>query len=301
MDRRLLVTGAGGFLGWQLCRQARKKWRVFGIYLRNRPQVSGIVAVKCDLASGRELEALFESIRPQAVVHAAAVSRPASCRRDPDSSFKINVEAAGHLAGLCAAAGVPLVHVSTDLVFEGSKGPYKEDDPPCPLTVYGRQKALAENLVLRQWPRAAVCRLPLLFGWAPGKRANFTMEVIERLAGGRPVPMFVDQYRSPLDTKSAARGLLKFLGAWQGHLHLGGEVRVSRYRMGLMIASLMGCSPDLVNPVRMEDFPGAEKPVFDVSLDSRAAFNAGFRPATLAEGLRETIDATLEAMERTGK
>ncbi len=286
---RLMITGSSGFLGWQLCCQAISKWQVYGLYLNNVPLASHITSIQCDLTHPKQLRSVFSSIAPKAVIHAAAVSTPQLCRQDPDTSFKVNVEATAHLAELCARIKTKLLFVSTDLVFDGYHAPYSEDSPVSPVNIYGKHKAMAEKLVLERLPEAAVCRLPLLFGWAPGPRRNFTLRIIEALADCRPVSLFVDQYRSPLDTHSAARALLKFLN-WQGLLHLGGLRRVSRYQMGLLIAAAMGGDTGWLKPISLAECQDQEPQAPDVSLDSSLASRAGFKPLPLEQGLRQTVE-----------
>jgi dTDP-4-dehydrorhamnose reductase len=101
--------------------------------------MAGVRVYQADLTCPSEAEKLFTTIRPQAVIHAAAVSQPALCERNPDTSKAVNVEVPEHLATLCAQLEVPFVLTSTDLVFDGLSAPYEENDAVSPICVYGRQ------------------------------------------------------------------------------------------------------------------------------------------------------------------
>lgn len=285
----LLITGAGGFLGHWLCTLARREWTVHALFRHHRPQVRGVHGHQADLTDRKALDRLMVTLRPTAVIHAAAVARADLCQADPAATAAINVGAAAHLAGLCAGLGTDLVFTSTDLVFDGLRPPYDEACPPSPVCVYGEQKARAEAEVLRRRPRALVCRLPLLFGLAPNAGRHFTVQMLDALVRGRSLDLFVDEFRTPVDNRSAARGLLKLLGRAGGVLHLGGRTRVSRHDLGLMMARQMGVAPDMIRAVSIDavSMPWRRSP--DCSLDSRRAYTLGYDPLPLAAALADTV------------
>src|SRR6185312_12100772 len=132
----LLLTGATGFLGLRLAPGLAGPWRV--VAASRTP--SGPDGVALDLADPDSIRKAFEKALPAAVVHGAAIASPDACERDPDMARRVNAEGTKVLAGLCGAAGARLILISTDLVFDGEKGRYDEDDAPNPLSVYGRVK-----------------------------------------------------------------------------------------------------------------------------------------------------------------
>src|SRR6185436_6147705 len=125
---------------------------------------SGPGAVKLDLLDPRSIKEVFASVRPAAVLHAGGAARPDECEREPDWARRLNVDAASDVAGRCAELGARLIHLSTDLVFDGAKGQYDEDDAPNPLSVYGRTKLESESAVLARAPGAAVLRISSVYG-----------------------------------------------------------------------------------------------------------------------------------------
>ena len=289
-DPPILITGAGGLLGYALCRAASTCGPVVGIYHEHKPPCKKGHWIQMDLTDHKALIRWIETIRPGGIIHAAAVSQTGRCQDRPEETEPINVAVPGRLAGICADLDIPMVFTSTDLVFDGRQPPYNEASPPRPVNVYGEQKARAEQRVLHRWPKALVCRMPLMVGAAPNVVNNFTLQMIAAIADGRQVSLFTDEYRTPVDIWSAARGLFQFLGRRHGLLHLGGHTRISRLEIGIRIARCLGVDPFMIQSVSIDELPDAETRARDCSLDSRRAFSLGYAPAALDQGLQRTID-----------
>jgi dTDP-4-dehydrorhamnose reductase len=289
--RTLLVTGASGFLGWNLCAAARAGWRVVGVAHAHPIALPGVRVVSCDVTRFRDVDRLFGEVRPDAVIHAAAASQPEYCQRHPDRSRRINVDAAVHVAGLAAAAAVPFVFTSSDLVFDGRRPPYRETDPPAPVSVYGGQKMAAERGIRSRCPDALICRMPLMFGDPGPSGASFIQPWIAALGDSRQLRLFTDEFRTPVSGRTAAAGLLLALEKGGGLLHLGGRTRLSRHEFGTILAELLGADPGLILPVRQADVATAAPRPPDVSLDSRKAYALGYDPPPLREDLRQVLAA----------
>lgn len=288
---KLLVTGASGMLAEALCPAATAEWTVYGVYHHHPVNYAGMQTLQADLSDCAGVHDLLAKVRPEAVIHTAAMSQPADCEQNQSLSEAVNVRSAIVLADWCADNQVPLVFTSTDLVFDGRHAPYAEDHPVSPICVYSRHKVQAEQAVLKRCPDALVCRLPLMFGRSAHPQRNFTMHIITAMQTGRSIPLFTDEYRTPVDTKSVANGLLMFLGKIRGVLHLGGYTRVSRYEMGLMIAQLLKTDPELARPVTIAslNLRAARSP--DCSLDSRKAYGLGYAPAALSTALAQVVES----------
>ena len=286
---RLLITGAGGMLGNALCELACPQWEVYALYRQHKPRAKGIHLVRAELTDRKGLSAIFRDVSPSAVVHAAAASRVGECQDRSGETSRINVGATRHIAQLCTDLGCDLVFTSTDLVFSGLNAPYGEDAVPHPVCEYGRQKAEAETLVLQHYPEALVCRLPLLFGWGPRSEATFSTQMIDAVLNSRPLTLFADEHRTPVDVLSAARGILDLVGRSRGMLHMGGRTRVSRFDLGLMIAAALEIAPAMIRPVRIAemDLPFDRSP--DCTLDSRKAFEMGYDPTSLERAVKEAV------------
>lgn len=288
---RLLVTGASGFLGWHICRLAAAEWSVYGLGCRHRTAINGTTPVEGDLTDSDFLAVLFDRIRPETVIHAAAASDPAFCEHHADEARRINVTATESLAGHCAQCKIPFVFTSTDLVFGGTRPPYAENDATSPISAYGRQKAEAEQRVMACNTEALVCRLPLMIGFSGGFRGTFSLEMLKALEAGTPINLFVDEFRTPVDGESAATGILTVLGETSGILHLGGRQRISRYEMGQRLAAIMECKKTNIRPVSIKNMAASAPRPPDVSLNSQRAFRLGYDPADLDRSLERMVNA----------
>ena len=289
-SKRLLVTGASGFLGWHLCRQAAARWSVYGVGRRHSVAAEGTTPIVGNLTDDVFSENLFENVHPGAVIHAAAASSPDSCEKHGNASRQINVIVTEKLARLCAGRGIPFVFTSTDLVFDGKRPPYSEDAPTTPLSEYGRQKVEAEQRTLASCPKALICRLPLLIGRSGAPAGNFSIHILEALVAGKPLNLFTDEYRTPVDGESAAAGILSVLGRATGIVHLGGRDRISRYQMGLRLAAMVGCGHDRIRPVSIQDGTTNTPRAPDVSLISERAYGLGYDPIDLDLALKQMVD-----------
>jgi dTDP-4-dehydrorhamnose reductase len=284
--KKLLVTGASGFLGWNLCQIAQSEWQVYGTYCSQPIEISGVSLQKVDLTNFQAMKHLFQAIQPDAIIHTAAQSSPNYCQSNPEASHLINVTAACNLAGLCADASIPCVFTSTDLVFNGLNPPYQETDPVCPINLYGEQKVLAELGMLARYPRTAVCRMPLMFGIAPPTATSFMQPFIQLLKAGKDLSLFTDEFRTPASGKTAAQGLLLALEKVQGYIHLGGKERISRYDFGRLLVEILELPATGLKSCQQQDVKMAAPRPPDVSLNSSKAFALGYTPLSIREELQ---------------
>jgi dTDP-4-dehydrorhamnose reductase len=198
----LLVLGGSGYLGREL--------------LRRGADAIGISSADVDIRDEAAVAALVQQLRPHAAINTAY-------RRDDRAT---TFDGAVFVARAAAATGARLVHVSTDLVFDGEKGsPYVEEDTPAPLSDYGRAKADAESAVLEACPDAAIVRTSLLYGGPePGPQ--------ERLAADPSAAFFTDEVRCPIQVGDLADALLELAAMdYAGLLHVAGADRVSRHEL----------------------------------------------------------------------
>ncbi len=292
LKRKVLITGAGGLLGWHLCQNAPETWDVFGIIFKNSADIPSATLIKTDLTDFKTVDALFAKIKPSLVIHAAAASDPNFCQTHPQQTALINVKATEHLAELCAAAGIKYVFTSSDLVFDGRKALYRESDPVCPISIYGEQKALAEESVLTVNPGAAVCRMPLMYAIDGPVRNNFMPQIVDAILKGQALHLFTDEYRTPLSVRSAALNIIFAASAVSGLIHLGGPDRVSRFAFGQQVANVLNQPTTNFIPCLRASIPMNAPRPSDVSLDSskaRKLFN--FSPLPLAEDLTFMLEA----------
>jgi len=283
--KKLLITGASGFLGWNLCQVAKSNWDVYGTYFSHSLEISGVTPLKVDLRDFEAVKRIFQEIQPSAVIHAAAQSSPNFCQNYPQESQLINVTASCNLAGLCADYSIPCVFTSTDLVFDGLNPPYRETDAVCPVNCYGEQKVMAEEGMLKRYPLTAVCRMPLMFGVATPPATSFMQPFIQTLREGKELSLFSDEFRTPASGKTAAMGLFLALEKVKGIIHLGGKESISRYDFGRLLTEVLQLPEAGLKACRQKDVKMAAPRPVDVSLDSSKAFELGYAPLSLREEL----------------
>jgi len=225
---RVLVTGATGYLGHYVAAAAPA---TVELVAPSRASDPGF-----DLAEPAGAAAVVAALRPDVVVHLAALASMAACERDPALALRVNVHAT---AALCRVAP-RVVLASTDLVFAGDRAPYGAGDPPRPKSVYGRTKVRAEEAVLAT-RSGLVVRLPLLFGRSFSGDRGATDMIRAAAAANRRVTLFTDEYRTPLHAADAAAALWQLvLGERTGIVHVAGRERVSRWELGQRFVAIAG-------------------------------------------------------------
>ncbi|MCS6935235.1 MAG: NAD(P)-dependent oxidoreductase [Chitinophagales bacterium] len=283
--KKLLITGGSGFLGYHVALLATSRWQVYVMYYRNTPLVTGTIPVHCDITRYIDLGNTLEEVQPDAVLHTAALADANYCQLHPDESFEVNVEATRNLAGICSDLNIPFAFTSTDLVFDGKRGNYTEEDTPNPLMWYGAHKVQAEEDAMRIYPRTVIFRLPMMFGLREASGKNFMWQIINRLKEGKPQRLFTDEYRSVSGALSISRGILQLLENTSGIFHVAGAGKLSRYEFGLMVADVFRLEKSYLEPCRQADVPMPAPRPADVSLDIRKARSAGYEPVPVNEEL----------------
>ncbi len=187
-----------------------------------------------------------------AVINCAAYTNVDGAESNAALAERVNADAPGQLGKLAVAAGIPVLHLSTDFVFDGRLGrPYRESDPPCPLSVYGRSKLAGEQALLGSGAAAAVVRIQ----WTYGEHGrNFIGKLLEQAAQGRPLRVVDDQVGSPTWTMDVSRMLVSLLrlGA-TGLYHYAAAGYASRFEVAEFVRRELGLQVPLA-PCRSGDF-----------------------------------------------
>ena len=232
MSPVVLVTGAGGLIGEYVLATAAR-WA-------SQWHVRGLTRLELDLTDHSRVAAVWHAVRPDAVIHCAAMSRTRDCEEDPDRARRVNVEATAHLAHLCR--DIPFLFLSSGEVFDGRKGWYVETDEAAPLNVYGTTKLQAERIVLEN-SRHTVLRIVLTAGRSRGGDRSFVEDMCRAAKAGKAVSLYTDEFRCPLPAGVIARVIWTLLERRPpGLYHLGGTERLSRWEIG---EALVPWYPDL--------------------------------------------------------
>lgn len=283
---RLLVTGATGLLGRVIVLDNRDRHEVVALTHAQPLDVPGVRSVQVDLTDGAALAEAWDTVQPDLVLHTAALATIEACERDPDLARRINVDATAALARLAVSTGARMVHVSTDAVFDGADGPYREFDQPAPLSVYARTKLSAEEAVLEAAPNALIARVNF-FGWSRSGTRSVAEFFFNALSHGTAVTGFTDvEFTSLYNRDTGARLVAAAEEGLSGLFHVGSSDRLSKFEFGRALARTFGFNETLVQPGSVASLGAGIVRSNRLSMDSSAFAAATGRPMpTLAEGL----------------
>lgn len=264
---KVVVTGAGGQLGVDLVEHCTSLG----------DDVVALDRSSLDITDSEAVHEVLASVRPDAVVNAAAYTAVDACESDQSTAFAVNADAVGFLSAACELAGAHLVHVSTDYVFDGTLDrPYREDDATNPQSVYGQSKRAGE---IAAGPVAAIART----SWVCGEHGNNMVKLVLRLAADPDQALaFVDDQRGkPTFTADLAPALRRLAADRRsGIFHLTNGGAVSWYEFVREILAVAGDDPDRVRPIstaELQPLRPAPRPANSV-LDDVAWRTAGYEP-----------------------
>ena len=290
--KRVLVTGASGLLGREVLKQFKDRgWNATGLAY-SRAEEAGLVRV--DLRDKVEVERALSDSSPSVVVHCAAERRPDVVDTQKEAVLLLNVTATDQLAKLCGERRIALVYISTDYVFDGTKPPYKPEDPPNPLNTYGLTKYEGEKVVLRV-PGNAVLRVPILYGdvLSPEESA-VTCLLSAVLNTTKQANMSDYEQRYPTHTSDVARVCVGLADAFhsgvniEGVWHWSGTECHTKYTMACTIAELFGYPSGHLVPVK-QPLPGTPRP-HDSHLDcSKTELVVGRDRIPFRDGLKAAL------------
>ncbi|MCS6880014.1 MAG: sugar nucleotide-binding protein [Oscillochloridaceae bacterium] len=277
----IFITGGTGYLGRVLVRQAsRSGHRVAASYYTQAPPSDEALWLPLDVRDSLAVEDLLDRLRPEVVIHTAY-------RQGGPDLLPVTTTGAGNVARAAAAIGARLIHLSSDVIFDGEReGAYTEDDPPAPISAYGAAKARAETLVTAAHPGAVVVRTSLIYGFAPIDRiSQFALDV----ATGRSTErLFTDEIRCPIYVEDLAAALLELCALpYYGPLHIAGAEALSRYAFGVLIARAWNVDPSGIQGALSADSP-VRRPRNCALDSSRARGLLRTRLRGVSDVLRET-------------
>jgi dTDP-4-dehydrorhamnose reductase len=293
---KILVTGAGGLLGSEVASLASGKHEVYAAF-DHHPPIRG-TPVKLDLLETEQIAAVVAEIKPDSVVHAAAMTDVDKCERERELAEKVNHEATRTLSESAKKVGAYFLYVSTDYVFDGERGMYREEAHANPISVYGLSKLRGEQSVQASGAEYCIARASVVYGARPAAgKVNFALWLVESLRRGERVRVLKDQFVSPTLNLSFARMILEALGRrLTGTFHMAGASRSSRYGFAVALAEAFGLDSSLIEPVPMSEMRWVAKRPRDSSLDvSKAASALSEKPLLLPDAVLKLKQAMAEA------
>jgi dTDP-4-dehydrorhamnose reductase len=299
----LWVTGANGVLGSAVVRHAVETSaydRICALAHSSGDQGAadaGVAWLPLDLRDHAAIAELGQTQRPAVIINCAAMTNVDGCEDTPDLAWQINAEGPRALARVARTTGAALLHVSTDYVFPGdvaNPGPYGEDDPVRPVSVYGRSKLGGEQAIMEELGGAhpwLIARTAVVIGTGPNQRPNFVTWLARELHAGRRVKIVTDQFNTPTLAEDLARALLWNAAAGTtGVYHAAGPTRLGRHEWALAIADHFQLSTNLIDWVTSAELNAkAQRPL-----------QSGLRCERLAADQARGAPAFLGAIECLG-
>jgi dTDP-4-dehydrorhamnose reductase len=291
----VLITGANGFLGYYLTKQLlEKNYLVIatGKGPNRLPFHEPRLTYACmDFISKEDIAAVFEKSKPAIVVHCGAISKPDDCELDKDGALLANVSGTIHLLEAAAKQKAHFIFLSTDFVFDGKEGFYKEEDQRAPVNFYGHTKVLAEDEVM-QYPFSwSIVRTVLVYGLTFSGRENIVTNTAKAMKEGKTLKIFDDQVRTPTYVEDLACGITAIIEKnARGIFHLSGEDVKTPYDIAVETANYLRLNPSLISPVKESDFDQPAKRPLKTGFDiSKARSELNYKPMSFAEGLKRTF------------
>jgi len=250
---RFLVTGASGLLGLNLALKLAENHDVTGVI--HQPELNGtpFEVLVTDLSLPGETEWVLEHCLPEVIFHCAAMAIVDDCEKDPTRALSVNADLPGRLARMAGEIGARFIHISTDAVFDGKKGGYREEDIPNPLSTYARTKLAGEIAVLAENPESLIARVNF-YGWSLRANRSLAEFFYNNLSTGKTVSGFTDVIFSPLLVNDLVDLLIKMNEkSLTGLYHTVSSEKTSKYEFGLALAKKFGFDSGLIKPVSVKD------------------------------------------------
>ena len=281
---KLLITGSNGLLGQRLIARAPADAQIIPTF-HSHPGIQPNFEL-LDVTEGGQVESLLERIRPDWVIHTAALTDVDGCELKRDLAWRTNVVGTENIARACESRGTGLLHVSTDYVFDGTSGPYDETAPTHPINIYGMTKLEAEQRVLSVKSHAAVVRTIVLYGYSTGVRPNFVTWLIQSLQNAGSVRVVTDQWGNPTLADDLADFLITLCKKRAtGLFHFAGPDLLTRHEMALRVCRRFGLDGTVVPISTSELGQSARRPLRSGLKTDLVQRRFQIRPKSFDDGL----------------
>lgn len=283
----MLLTGASGLLGSNLLFFLRSQFDILGIYHEHPIVADHVLTKRVDILDQKALYTLVNEFAPDIVVHAAALANVDDCENQPDRARNINVRGTQQIVDALAGVPATLVFISTDQVYDGTTGGFKEADPVRPLNVYAQTKADAEKIVLNR-PHSLILRTNL-FGWNTIGKRSLAEWCLRELSQGKKIKGFDDAIFSSIYTRDFADLLASLLDKnAEGIFNLASSEPVSKFSFLEKIAKLAGFDASNITRTSLRN----------AHFSARRGMNLSLDVSKLATCLGTSIPTTVQSAER---
>jgi dTDP-4-dehydrorhamnose reductase len=285
LEMKFLVTGSAGLVGNQVVQDLEKKQdTVYSAYNATKPEFG--IPTQMDLNFQDKIETIIEKLKPDAIIHLAAITNVDLCEKEKDLALKINAKATEIIAKQAAKHKSFFVYVSTDYVFDGNKGMKIESDTPNPVGYYGKSKLEGEKSVMNLASSWCIARTSTPYGLHQ-KKKSFPLWVAENLQNKNEINVIVDQFTSPTYVPNLSKMLIEIAKRQiVGIIHVAGATRISRYEMAELVADKLHLDKKFLKPANIDNMNWIAKRPKDSSLDvSLATTILKEKPLSVEQGL----------------
>ncbi|MEZ0542113.1 SDR family oxidoreductase [Fibrella arboris] len=289
---KILITGANGLLGQKLvgllANQSDVELVATARGTNRLPTATGYTYLAMDITDRQQVLDVIAQVRPDAVIHGAAMTDVDKCELDKDGCWAQNVTAVEHIVEACRAVNAFLCHVSTDFIFDGSAGPYTEAAEGNPISFYGWSKYAAEKVVINSGLDWAIARTVLVYGIAHDmSRSNIILWVKKSLEEGKTIKVVTDQFRSPTLAEDLAAGCALIAQKQAtGIFNISGKEVLTPHEMAIQTADYFGLDKSLITEATAATFTQtARRPPRTGFIIDKARTELGYKPHSFGEGI----------------
>lgn len=277
---KILIIGASGLLGSKIYEKFSKDYKIIGTYSKNKEKnLYHYDITKKDLT-------IFKEIKPEIVMHTAGLTKLDSCETNKEEAYKVNVEGTENIIQGCKLNKSKLIYFSTDFVFDGKKGNYKEEDVTNPLSYYAKTKLEAEEMVKNSGLDYIIARVAVLYG---AKQNNKIVSwCIDQLKSEEYVTLIADHMRTPTLVDDIAEALnILIMKNKTGIYHIAGSEKLSAFSMGVRIAEIFNFDKKYLKPITSHRFKQKAPRPRDSSLNIEKLQKEGIKMSNFVEGLKK--------------
>lgn len=290
---KILVTGSNGLLGQKLVYALRARKDIDLIATargENRiNEKSGYTYETLDLTDESHVREVINNYKPNCIIHTAAMTNVDACELDPPTCQLNNVTVLSYIIEACKPFGSHIIHLSTDFVFDGENGPYKETDKPNPQSIYAQSKLDSEKLVEQSGLPWTVLRTIIIYGVTDDtQRSNVVLWTKNSLEQGKTITVITDQYRGPTLAEDLAEACIQAaLRKAQGIYHISGKEVMPIIDISYAVADYFKLDKSFIQPITTAALSQpAKRPLKTGFIIDKAVRDLGYNPHTLREGIQ---------------
>ena len=289
VKNRILITGSNGMLGQRAVQfySSKENVELLATSVEDKSVVDSVEYIQSDIKDRESIKKLIYDYCPDFIIHTAAFTNVDLSEKLREDAWKINVKGVEYIGESARAIDAHIIHISTDYIFDGKKGPYDENASPNPIGYYGRTKLASENALRISGTFFTILRTNVLYGIAPNSRPDFVRWVVSSLRKKQEIRIVKDQIGNPTfidDLVQAINKIIEFRKT--GVYNIGGKEFLSRYDFTLRIADYFGLDKRLIIPITTEELKQpARRPLKSGLLILKAETELGYKPHTITEAL----------------